>query len=305
MIWRVWLFQTLWGPTCIQPLHVKTCGIKHENPPKIYIHKNITGLHDTSYKIGGICTIYWKLLKLSQLHHSINVPVIVRFTCIRLSSLRGRRSNLWKPTFDKRVRWTGGRAGRVWAQSLFQLSPAVTTDQRVRSQIQGVEMKAQRGRLSGSRSCPWNKKMKFLTKKSFMHWILAHINYPQIRTERSWTNIIRNCYIIFIFHYFIKKLLTCHLIYIKEWAEQKYTPFSPTFYLLKSNFSYSENLQFPRESDLHWRTHFKATRKHEIPDYISQQAWEHLGIPPKELRSVIFYQGRLGCCACHLKSLRA
>lgn len=31
--------------------------------------------------------------------------------------------------------------------------------------------------------------------------------------------------------------------------------------------------------------------------YISQQAWEHLGIPQKELKGVIFYQRRLGCSA--------
>lgn len=35
------------------------------------------------------------------------------------------------------------------AKSLFHPSPKVTTDQRVRSQIQNVEMKAQRGRVKG------------------------------------------------------------------------------------------------------------------------------------------------------------
>lgn len=54
------------------------------------------------------CAVYWLSLKLSRQRHGINDCEVC---WIHLSSLRGRPGTLCgKPTFDRHVLWTGGRA---------------------------------------------------------------------------------------------------------------------------------------------------------------------------------------------------
>lgn len=62
-------------------------------------------------------------------------------------------------------------------------------------------------------------------------------------------------------------------------------------------------MKFQLQRELRRRNHFKAARKHETLDYISQQAWGTLEDPLERLEGALFKKGRTGCSACHLQSL--